>query len=409
MNRKLDSYSSRHVVTDSKPPRMSATKPYRDHDADRAFKQKPASLLSDLFVLEVANNHWGSLDRGLEIVQQFSQVVRDNHVKAAIKIQLRDVDTFIHPEHLKLGHDQRVADLTGKPRYIQKTRRTQLRQDEVRELVRVINDSGCIPLATAFDEKSVDFLEELEMPAIKLASSDLKDWGLVERCAETGKPVIVSTGGHTIDDVVEVVDFFARHNVEIAINTCVSNYPTEDSDLHLDHIDLLKRMFPEKVIGLSSHEYGDWHSSMLISYAKGARTWERHVDIPYPDGHEQAKPSPYCSLPSQVDLWFKAYHKAREMCGHVGDKGREIGQQEVDYLNALTRGAYFARDVRRGEILNRDDFFFAIPLQIEMGQLSSGATIKATWYATKDSTKNSPVTAEAVDQWSGQWPSTAAE
>ncbi len=409
MKRKLDTYSCRHVVTDPKPPRMLATKPYRDQSANRALGQKPASLLSDLFVLEMANNHWGSLDRGLEIVEQFSQVVKDNQVKAAIKIQLRDVDSFIHPEHLKLGHDQRVADLTGKPRYIQKTYRTQLRRDEVRELVRVIDESGCIPLATAFDERSVEFLEDLGMRAIKLASSDLKDWGLLERCAATGKPVIVSTGGHTIDDVVEVVDFFTRRDVEIVINTCVSKYPTEDCDLHLDHIDVLKRMFPDKVIGLSSHEYGDWHSSMLISYAKGARTWERHVDIPYPEGHEQAKPSSYCSLPSQVDLWFKSYHKAREMCGHVGDKGREIGQQEVDYLNALKRGAYFARDVRRGEILTRDDFFFAIPLQNEMGQLSSGVTTKATWFAKMDSSKNSPVTAEIVDQWSGQWPSTAAE
>ncbi len=308
----------------------------------------PGSDVQDLFVLEVANNHWGDFDRAAEIVNEFSPVVRKNGVKAAIKIQLRDAATFIHKDHLKLGDDRPVGELVGKPRYIQKTRRTQLNRDEIRELVRLIKESGCIPLATAFDERSVDFLEELGMPAIKLASSDLMDWGLLEACAETGKPMIISTGGHALTDVIEVVDFFDARGIPVAINHCVSRYPTEDHDLQLDHIDVLKRTFPDHVIGLSTHEYGDMHSSMLISYAKGARTWERHVDIPYPEGHEQKEVSPYCSLPAQIDEWFRAYRTAQVMCGDVQEHGREIGEQEVAYLTALKRGAYFARNVRKG-------------------------------------------------------------
>jgi len=175
------------------------------------------------------------------------------------------------------------------------------------------------------------------------------------------------------------------------------------------HVDVLKATFPENVIGLSTHEYTDWQSSMLISYAKGARTWERHIDIPYPTGHEQSEVSPYCSLPGQIDTWFKAYRKAQEMCGAVRKSGREIGQHEIDYLNALKRGAYLVRDVQEGEVLSREDFFFAIPLQHEIGQLPSGLAVQSMWRAKKTLSKNSPVTHDLMERLGGYWPSAAAE
>ena len=100
----------------------------------------------------------------------------------------------------------------------------------------------------------------------------------------------------------------------MALNHCVSLYPTEDRELELNQIDFLKNRYPGHIIGFSTHEYHDWTSSMLIAYAKGARTFERHIDIDK-DGIPVSK---YCSLPHQIDTWFKAYHKAREMCGPPG-------------------------------------------------------------------------------------------
>ena len=367
----------------------------RNHPAEE--HQSPR-LLENLFVLEMANNHWGDLNRGLNIVRQFSEVARANEVKVAIKIQLREVDSFIHRDYRNLGSGRKIAELSGRERYVQKTRRTQLNVDEIRVLVRAIEDHGCIPLATTFDERSIDLLVDLGMPAIKLASSDLTDWGLLEHCAATRKPMLVSTGGHNLNEVVEVVDFLKTKDVHVAVNHCVSNYPTEDRDLQLDQIDVLKRKLPGVVVGLSTHEYIDWERSMLISYAKGARTWERHIDIPYPKGHEQAKVSPYCSLPHQIDVWFKAFHKAREMCGEVKAEGRKIGKQEVDYLTALKRGAYFARDVQKGEVLTAADFCFAIPLHHELNQLTSGEAHKTIWCAAQDCAKNAPATSNNLGQ-----------
>lgn len=223
-------------------------------------------------------------------------------------------------------------------------------------------------MATPFDETSVCWCEELDLDIIKLASSDVNDWPLIERVAHSNKPVIASSGGASEVDLDNLVSFFEKRRIPLAINHCVSLYPTEDSDLQLNEIDYLRDRYPNHVIGLSTHEYKDWQASMFISYAKGARTWERHIDISG-DGHPV---SPYCSLPQEMNEWFEAYHKAREMCGNGGAGRRNIKPEESEYLLKLVRGIYAKRDLPAGHVISHQsfnqDFYMAIPLNI--GQAS---------------------------------------
>ena len=315
-------------------------------------------VFEDLFVLELANNHWGSLERGLRIVREHAKVVRFSGVKAAIKLQFRDVDRFVHKDF------RHRADI----RYVKKTLDTRLSKHDQKALVEAIREAGCIPCATPFDEASVDLCQELGLPLLKLASSDINDWFLIERMAATGKPIIASTGGSSQKDVDDLVRYCARRNVPLALNHCVSIYPSSDHELELNQIDYLKRRYPGHVIGFSTHEYTDWRSSMLIAYAKGARTFERHVDV---NGDER-QVSPYCSLPHQINEWFQAWHKAQEMCGAPGTQKRQPPPKELQYLNDLLRGAYARRDLPQGYEIRQDriedDVYLAIPLQ--PGQLS---------------------------------------
>jgi sialic acid synthase SpsE len=315
-------------------------------------------IFEDLFVLELANNHLGKLERGLKIITDYSRIVRFNNVRAAIKLQFRDVDNFIHKEF----RDR--SDI----RYIRKTLDTQLPKESYLKMVNAIRQGGCIPMATAFDEASVDLCVELGIPIIKIASSDLNDWPLLEKMAKTRKPCIVSTGGSSLKDLDDMVAFFENRNIPLAINHCVSLYPSEDRDLELNQIDFLKNRYPNHVIGFSTHEYHDWSSSIMMAYAKGARTFERHIDIEY-DG---VPVSPYNSLPHQVDVWFKAWHKAQEMCGGSGATKRIPGERETKYLDALVRGVYAKRDLPAGHVLQHEDLvedvYLAIPLQ--KGQVS---------------------------------------
>ena len=111
-----------------------------------------------------------------------------------------------------------------------------------------------------------------------------------------------------------MVTFFENRHIPLAINHCVSLYPTEDCELELNQIDYLKNRYPSHIIGFSTHEYTSWDESILMAYAKGARTFERHIDILTED-----RPfSPYCSTPEQIACWFQAWKKAKEMCGAPG-------------------------------------------------------------------------------------------
>ena len=342
------------------------------------------SIFKDLFVLEAANNHWGNVDRGKKIVQQYGVVVRYNNIKAAIKFQFRDVENFVN-DKFKGSQDLR---------YIKKTEATKMTHDQYGELANAVRKVGCIPMATPFDEVSVDLCVKLDFPIIKIASSDINDWPLVEKIASTKRPTIISSGGASEKSLDEIVEFFEKRNIPLAINHCVSLYPTEDHQLELNQIDYLKDRYPGHVIGLSSHEYHDWQASMYMSYAKGARTWERHVDIE--DGNIPV--SNYCSLPHQVDLWFKAYAKAKEMCGGSGNQKRLIPKEEIQYLDALVRGVYARHDLSEGYVFDSSsfnrDFKLSIPLQ--RGQLSTREVVNGL-KLIKNLKANEPLTIHHID------------
>ena len=346
--------------------------------------RKDRDIFENLFVLELANNHWGQIGRGLKIVRDYGSVVRHNGVKAAIKLQFRDVDHFIHPEFV--GNE----DL----RYIKKTEATRMRREDFAEMVAEIKNVGCIPMATPFDEASVDLCVEFDFPIIKVASSDVNDWPLLEKIASVRRPVIVSSGGATEKNLDDVVTFFEKRAIPLAINHCVSLYPSEDHELELNQIDYLKDRYSEHVIGFSTHEQYDWEASMFVSYAKGARTWERHVDI----DHDGVAVSPYCSLPEQVDTWFRAFHKAKEMCGGSQTERRVIPKREAEYLNALVRGVYARRDLEPGYVFSKDafadDFYMAVPLrkgQVSGREIINGERLVAGILA------NEPLTIDHMD------------
>jgi N-acetylneuraminate synthase len=307
-------------------------------------------------------------------------VVRFNNVRAAIKLQFRDVDEFIHPD----WRDREDV------RYIKKTQDTKLTKEQLRTLVETVRQGGCVTCATPFDEASVDLCVELGVQIIKIASSDINDFFLIEKIASTGKPVLFSTGGHDLKSIDDIVTFFDRRGIPLGINHCVSIYPSEDHELELNQIDFLRDRYPDHTIGFSSHEYHGWRTSIQMAYAKGARTFERHIDIEA-DG---IAVSPYCTLPEQCDEWFKAFNKAREMSGGSKTERRQIPDKEREYLDSLVRGVYLRRDLPAGHVLGEDDVYLAIPLQ--KGQLSPREFMRGE-VLTKGGKKDEPLQISQID------------
>ncbi len=312
------------------------------------------SIFHELFVLELANNHWGSLQRGLKIVRDYGKVVNNNKVKASIKFQFRNVKDFIHPKYY---YDKEI-------RYVDKTRRTEMSWVSMQEMIKEVARQGMLTMATPFDEYSVKKCIDYDLDLIKIASSDVKDKNLVKLIGNIRKPVIASSGGCSLEDLDWIVNHFRNINVPFALNHCVSIYPSEDKSLQLNQIDFLKKRYPDIIIGFSSHEYTSWDYSIMIAYSKGARTFERHIDI----DHENIPVSKYCSLPEQADTWFKAFHKVKEFCGNSSEKIRKIDIEESDYLDNLVRGVYLNKNRSSKNVITSEDVYFAIPKL--KGQLS---------------------------------------
>jgi sialic acid synthase SpsE len=340
-------------------------------------------IFEDLFVLEMASNHQGDVNRGLKIIDTFSKVARFNNVRTAIKLQFRDLDNFVHKDFLNR------EDI----RYVKRVADTKLTKQEFAVLVEAIRGKGCIPMSTPFDEKSVDLCVEFDMPIIKVASADNNDWTLLEKIAKTKKPVIVSTGGMSKKDLDDLVTFFGNRNIPLAINHCIAAYPHEDSECELSQIEYLRKRYPGVTIGYSCHEYHDWTASVQMAFAMGCRTFERHVDI-NDDGFQVAT---YSSLPAQIDTWFKAWKKAKEMFGNSANDRRVPIDREITYLDSYVRGVYAKRDLKKGQLLTEEDVYLAIPLQKK--QISSRELMlgKFGHKLLADCVKDAPITIDQLD------------
>jgi N-acetylneuraminate synthase len=335
----------------------------------------------DLIVLELANNHWGNVERGLKIISDYGKIVRFNNARGAIKLQFRNIDKFIHKDFKDYDN----------VRYIKKTMDTKLSEAEYKILTDAVRSNSCLTMATPFDEASVELCEKLDIQIIKIASSDINDWILIEKIAATRKPVIFSTGGTSLKDVDDIVSFFTKRKILFALNHCISLYPSDQEELELNQLDFLRERYPGIPIGFSTHEYNDTlSSSVMMAYAKGARIIERHIDIDYQD----IPVSPYCSLPVDIDKMIKAYYQAKLACGYPGANKRIPKKKEIKYLDQLVRGVYAGKDMKAGYTLYDKDVYLAIPLQ--KGQISCREFMRNE-ILLKDCKKDQPIMIDDID------------
>jgi sialic acid synthase SpsE/mannose-6-phosphate isomerase-like protein (cupin superfamily) len=334
---------------------------------------------SELFVLDLANNHQGKVEHGLKIIQKCGEIVRKHNIRAAMKFQFRQLNTFVHPNHKKGSNNKHI------PRFLA----TQLTQAEWKILFGAAKDAGMLTMCTPFDEESVPVITEMGFDIIKVASCSAKDWPLLESIASTFLPVIASTGGLKINDIDNLSSFFEHCGVSYALMHCVSIYPIPKSDFNLNHINTLKKRYSNKTIGWSTHEDPNLTEPIQIAVAKGAQIFERHVGIET----SEIKLNAYSSTPEQLDKWFAAYRFAVDLCGEK--QQRPITKLEKDSLADLRRGIFIKKNIKKGNIINRDDTYFAMPL-LE-GQLSSEIWNKGM-IATRALKKDEPLLSNDIEE-----------
>ena len=303
---------------------------------------------SPLFILEMANNHMGSVEHGLRIIRAMHEVTRDFPFAFAFKLQYRHLDTIIHPEY------RHRTDV----KYVKRFMETRLEPAEFLELKDCMQSLGFVTVCTPFDEASVDLIEQHGFDLIKVASCSLTDWPLLERIAWSDKPVIASTAGNALEDIDRVVSFFEHRERPLVLMHCMGLYPTPETALELNQIDLFRARYPHIRIGYSTHEKPEQVDPVKLAVAKGATVFEKHVGVP----QESFAMNAYSATPPQVRQWLDSAARAFAMCG-VSGRRPDVSREEAATLHSLRRGVFARRAVARGERIGGDDVFFALPTE----------------------------------------------
>jgi sialic acid synthase SpsE/quercetin dioxygenase-like cupin family protein len=341
-----------------------------------------SKIPAPLFIFEMANNHMGDLAHGLRIVDEFAALAKDYDFRFAIKLQFRELDTFIHPDF------QGRTDI----KYIKRFSETRLERSQTRQLVDAIKSKGLIAMCTPFDEASVDRIVEDGFDILKIASCSFTDWPLIEKIGSTSLPVIGSTAGIELGDIDNIVAFMRHREKDFALMACVAQYPTPNAELQLNQIDLLKQRYPHLRIGYSTHENPDETLPVAMAIAKGATLFEKHVGIPTDD----YALNNYSATPRQARAWLDTARKAYEIAG-LGGVRIEPAEAELAALRDLRRGVFTKRPIARGERIKSEDVFFAIPAQ--PGQVTANDWSKyAVYTATQDMQPSAPVLATGTRQ-----------
>jgi sialic acid synthase len=225
---------------------------------------------SDCYVIaEIGHNHQGSVDKAKEMFRGAKDCGVD-----AVKLQKRNNRTL----YTRVMYDSPYDNENSfGATYGAHREALEFGRDEYVELQRYAREIGVTFFATAFDVESADFLAKLDVPAYKIASGDLNNVPLLQHVARIGKPVIVSTGGGSIEDVQRMYDAVMPLNSQLCILQCTASYPAEPEDMNLRVITTLRDRYPDVVVGLSDHQNGIAMAD--VAYILGARVIEKHFTL----------------------------------------------------------------------------------------------------------------------------------
>jgi N-acetylneuraminate synthase/sialic acid synthase len=296
-------------------------------------------------IAEVGHNHQGDVEKCKAIFAAAADAGAD-----AVKLQKRDNRTlFTHEMYASVYNSENAYA----PTYGSHREKLEFNATQYVELKHYAESLGLLFFSTAFDEASAEFLEELRMPAYKIASGDLVNIPLLRKVARYGKPMIVSTGGATMDDVRRAYDAIVPLNRNLCIMQCTSGYPAPHEELNLKVIETYRRTFPDIVVGFSSHDAGI--AMPLVGYMLGARVFEKHFTLNRSwKGTDQA----FSLETSGLKRVVRDLERARIA---LGDGRKRPYESEIEPLNKMVKRVVAAGNLKAGSRLRPSDLAFRIP------------------------------------------------
>ncbi|MBA2763971.1 MAG: N-acetylneuraminate synthase family protein [Thermoleophilaceae bacterium] len=225
---------------------------------------------SPCFVIaEIGHNHQGSVETAKKLFAAAKEAGAD-----AVKLQKRDNRSLFTRDFYERPYD---SENSFGETYGSHREALEMGAGEYRELQAYAAELGIGFFSTAFDRPSVDFLEEIDVPAYKVASGDIRNVPLLRHLAQTGKPIILSTGGALPADVARAYSIVSAGSDNVGILQCTAGYPAAWDELDLRVIQTYRKNFPKAVVGLSSHDNGI--AMATAAHVLGARIVEKHFTL----------------------------------------------------------------------------------------------------------------------------------
>jgi pseudaminic acid synthase len=297
---------------------------------------KPAEVM---FIAEISANHLGSLERARQLVGAAAK-----SGATAVKFQTYTPDTMtLDIPEFRVSNDH---ELWGGRNLYSLYQEAHMPWEWQKELFELASSLGVIPFSTPFDITAVKFLENLGSTMYKIASLETGDHRLIRAVAETGKPIIVSTGATELAEIDELVQVIRQTgNQNLTLMLCTSAYPTDAEDVHLRRMRTLRDRF-ECNVGLSDHTLGIGVS--IAAIALGAVAIEKHLTVNRADGGADSQ---FSLEPSEFKLLTEEGDRARRS---LGNNTWTIQSTETE-SRRLRRTLYVTKDVKEGEHLTYEN------------------------------------------------------
>lgn len=231
-------------------------------------------------------------------------------------------------------------------------KKSSLNKDEEIELKKYTEDLGLIYISTPFSRAAADFLNDINIPAFKIGSGEASNIPLIRHISSFGKPIILSTGMHSLEQIIEPVNIFKKNKIDFALLECTNSYPSPPEIVSLQGIKDLKKAFPEAIVGFSDHSIGPYIS--LGAVALGACIIERH----FTDSRYREGPDISCSMdPLELRLLVD---RSKEIFTAINNPKERTLQEEDVYKFA--RGTIVAdREIKKGTIIAEKDIWARRP------------------------------------------------
>jgi len=292
-------------------------------------------------IAEMSGNHNQSLERALEIVD--AAAAAGAH---AVKLQTYTPDTMTINSSGGL-FDINDADSLWKGRNLYDLyKEAHTPWEWHKPIFERAKEKGMVIFSTPFDETAVDFLEEMNVSAYKVASFENTDWPLLIKIASTKKPVIMSTGLANLSDIDEAVRVLRKHGCEdLVLLKCTSTYPATPENTHLLTIPHMRQTF-NCHIGLSDHTMGI--GAAVASVALGARVIEKHFTLRRADGGVD---SAFSIEPEELKSLVIESERAFLSLGQVYYGVQEAEKKSLRFKRSL----YVVKDIAQGETFTKDN------------------------------------------------------